>query len=341
VSRIFTPRNILVIVVIMAVIVLSRVLFPAPLPTVVLPAEVIGYIGGFPITNTMIATLLADVTVLILGYMAVRKKDLVPGGLQNALEAAYEFFLNLAQDVAGPKIGRAMMPLAMTAFAFILAANWWGRVPGFEAIGFIETPHQAGLQTWRVQTLIPNVLYTITAQEGPISTADEHPAEEGHVPEFGILLPWLRGATTDLNVTIALALIAFFYVQYHGFRANGLGYLKKFFNFSGGIAFFVGILEFISEFAKIISFSFRLFGNIFAGTVLVFVMSFLLPWIVPVPFAGLELFVGFIQAVVFAMLVIIFAAGARESHEEHSDDAVATHADEAADELEEVLHAHA
>ena len=133
-----------------------------------------------------------------------------------------------------------------------------------------------------------------------------------HGEEF---VPLLRGATSDLNTTIALALIAVCAIQYFGFRLIGLHYGKKFLNFKDPIAFFTGILETISEFSRIISFAFRLFGNIFAGEVLLAVIAFLIPFIAPLPFLTLELFVGFIQALVFSMLTAVFLNVA-VSHEE-------------------------
>ena len=331
-SKIFSPKNILISLAIIGVIVFSRIFFPVPLPAIILAAEAIPglTILGFPITNTQVALWIADITVLLIGWLAVRKRAMVPGRLQNAIESMVEFFYNQGKDLVGDKTARAMLPLAMTFFAVILACNWWGRIPGFEAIGAIEKPHVAGVQTWKTQQLAP-WLYTIIAEPGPVtSEADAKAAEalgkaqetqpEHRMPVYGTLIPWLRATTTDLNFTIALALVAFAYIQYRGFKANGFGgYLHKFFNFSGFIPAFVGLLELVSEFAKIISFSFRLFGNIFAGTVLVFVMSFLLPWLVPIPFAGLEIFIGFIQALVFALLVIVFSAGAMESHEHHPE----------------------
>lgn len=128
---------------------------------------------------------------------------------------------------------------------------------------------------------------------------------EGEHKEF---IPLFRSGSADLNMTIALALIAFIVIQFTGLKSLGLGYLKKFINFSNPINFFVGILELISEFSKIISFAFRLFGNIFAGEVLLTVIAFLMPLIAPIPFLGLELFVGFIQALVFSMLTAAFVS---------------------------------
>lgn len=130
-----------------------------------------------------------------------------------------------------------------------------------------------------------------------------------------VFIPILRGPTADINTTLALALIAMVMVQVYGFRYQGIRYLKKFFNFSNPINAFVGILELVSEFSKIISFTFRLFGNIFAGEVLISVMTFLVPLIAPMPFYGLELFVGVIQGLVFMMLATVFMNMATLSHE--------------------------
>lgn len=133
-----------------------------------------------------------------------------------------------------------------------------------------------------------------------------------------VFIPILRAPTADLNTTIALALVAMFFVQFYGFKFQGLGYLKKFFNFSNPINAFVGILELISDISKVLSFAFRLFGNIFAGEVLIAVMSFLVPVIAPMPFYGLELFVGLIQGLVFLMLSTVFMNMATLGHgDEH------------------------
>ena len=140
-----------------------------------------------------------------------------------------------------------------------------------------------------------------------------------------VVLPFVRVPSTDLNMTLTIALISFVMIQYIGFKALGIGYLTKFFNFGtlfksplGGIDVAVGLLELIGDFAKILSFSFRLLGNIFAGSILLFVMSFLIP-ILPWPFFILEFFVGVIQALVFALLTAIFMNLATISHH-HDDD---------------------
>lgn len=131
------------------------------------------------------------------------------------------------------------------------------------------------------------------------------------------LVPLFRPGTADLNTTFALAIFSVVTTQLLGFKYLSFGYFSKFFNFSSPIMFFVGILEIISEFAKIISFAFRLFGNIFAGEVLLVVIAFLAPLVVPMPFYGLEFFVGFIQAIVFSMLSLVFFNMATISHDSH------------------------
>ncbi len=133
----------------------------------------------------------------------------------------------------------------------------------------------------------------------------------GLLPGVGSILinhhPLLRGANADLNTTLSLALLSVFLTQYYGIKYLGFKkYLTKFFNFTNPIAFFIGILEMISEISKIISFSFRLFGNIFAGEVLLMVITFLIPILASFPFLLLELFVGLIQALVFSMLTAVF-----------------------------------
>jgi len=136
-------------------------------------------------------------------------------------------------------------------------------------------------------------------------------------------VPLLRSPAADLNFTLALALLAVTFANALGVAAVGLkGRLKTFFNFENPILFFVGILELISEFAKIISFSFRLFGNVFAGEVLLTIIAFLLPYLAPLPFMFLEIFVGFIQAFIFGMLTLVFISMAVSEHGEHPEPAI-------------------
>lgn len=130
-------------------------------------------------------------------------------------------------------------------------------------------------------------------------------------------IPLLRSPASDINFTLTLAIIAIFSTNFFGVKSLGFfNHIKKFFNFSNPIKFFVGILEFLSEFSRMISFSFRLFGNIFAGEVLLTIVFFLTPYIVPIPFLFLEIFFGAIQALIFATLTLVFLS-IHIAHEEH------------------------
>ena len=157
--------------------------------------------------------------------------------------------------------------------------------------------------------------------------------ENGVQPYAFVVTPFVRPAATDLNLTLGLSIVAFFFIQYFGLSTLGPGYLQKFINLHalgnasknpiGAVDFVVGIFEIVSEFAKVISLAFRLFGNIFAGAVLIFVMHFLISTGLPIIFFGLETIVGFAQAAVFAVLTLIFCAQAMVSHhhdDEHHDD---------------------
>ncbi|MFA6006637.1 MAG: F0F1 ATP synthase subunit A [Candidatus Paceibacterota bacterium] len=134
------------------------------------------------------------------------------------------------------------------------------------------------------------------------------------------IVPLLRSPASDLNFTLAIAISSVVAANLLGMIKLGFfGHLGKFFNFSDPINFFVGILELVSEFAKVVSFSFRLFGNVFAGEVLLTIVAFLVGYIVPLPFMFLEIFVGFIQAFVFAMLTLVFLGLHTTSHDAHAE----------------------
>jgi len=244
-----------------------------------LAAEKIIEFGPIAITNTMLVTWVAILVLAVLSFLATRNMSQVPGRLQNFFEFIIESLLNLVDNITqNRKKSEKFLPLVATIFLFIITCNWMGLIPGFETIG-----------KWEIN-------------------------EAGHE----ILVPFLRSPASDLNTTLALAIIAIISVQIVGITSVGFfRYFKKFVNFKGPIEFFVGVVESISEFAKIISFSFRLFGNVFAGGVLLAVVAGLIPFVVPIPFYGMELFVGFIQALVFTMLTTVFLEMATIAHEEH------------------------
>jgi F-type H+-transporting ATPase subunit a len=338
-------------------------------PFIQLPGEVYPGTEGWPIlgglTNTFMSTVVAWIMVAALAFSLkarTRTADEIPTGFYNFFEMIIEAAYNFAEGIAGPKV-KNFFPWFMTFILIILTTNWMGLIPGWDSIGFYEwKPHKAALDAEKDAAangiefteedfheiehltdeanigdlrVAPLFLFRadVNAQEDAVVEEDSHGRGIGWNPETAdwTIVPLLRPGATDLNYTLAFALIAMTMVQYFGFKYLGSrGYLSKFFPFIGkgwgkevsknpikAIDPAVGILELISEISKIISFAFRLLGNIFAGMVLLFVMAYLLP-VINVVFFGLEFFVGLIQALVFALLMLIFMVSATESH--HGDE---------------------
>lgn len=246
-----------------------------------LASETIAHIGSFELRNTLIMVWLAMI-VLIVPVLILRKRGLkmIPSGLQNFTETIIEGFFGFwTQITQDPKQTKKFFPLVTTIFLFVIVSNWMGIFPGVGSIGIFE----------------------------------EH---EGHQ----LFVPLFRSGFADVNFTLALAIISVVATQAFGIMSLGIfHYAGKFFinPLKDPIGCFVGILELISEFAKMISFTFRLFGNIFAGEMLLAVIGFLVPFIAPLPFYGLEIFVGFVQALVFSLLTLVFLKMAVTSHAEH------------------------
>jgi F-type H+-transporting ATPase subunit a len=318
-------------------------------PVVALPAEPlpIPWFGGEEMSNTFLTTLIVDVLLLLLFGITmryVRKGALLPpkGSLANITEALSEVFYNFANSIGG-KHGRSVFPLAATIFFLVLTANWFKLLPGAESVGIVETPHQASVKAYAPRLIEwgPLSFYTLDGTQPRPATASEVTGETGlegeggHVESQGlceacVITPFVRGPATDLNFTLGLALVTMVAVQVWGVRAQGVSYFYKFINVpaikQGGMGymlFLVGLLEIISELSRIISFAFRLLGNIFAGTVLIFVMSFLVPFLLPAGFYGIEVAVGVLQAAVFALLALVFVSMATHGHgdEGHSSPA--------------------
>lgn len=195
-------------------------------------------------------------------------------------------------------------------------------VPLFKDVTFLKVEIDEGMTNAQAAERLDHELAEKLHRELPADGHGEGPLHEDET--FGFIAPFLRGVNTDVNSPLAYALWSAIFVEFWGISALGLfAYGSKFFNFRGPIDFFVGILELISEFARLISFTFRLFGNIFAGEVLLFMMSFLVPFVLVDVFYGLELFVGLIQGFVFAMLTLVFgvmAISGHGDHEEHHDE---------------------
>lgn len=245
-------------------------------------AEPLFHIGSFAFTNSYLLSLIVVAIFLLIAFYLHKKIALIPGKIQSIFEMIMEQALELMDTILGSRaLSEKYLPLIVTIFLFVMLSNWLGLLPGAGSLGIRETV--------------------------------VHEGETRH-----ILVPFLRAPSADLNFTIALAMISVIAVNALGFITLGFRrHASKFFNFKNPIFTFAGLLELVSEFVKIISFSFRLFGNVFAGEVLLIIIGFLGPYFLPLPFLFLEVFVGFIQAFIFAMLTLVFLAGAVTAHEEH------------------------
>jgi F-type H+-transporting ATPase subunit a len=243
-----------------------------------LAGQTLFHIGFFPVTNTIFTSWIVTILIIISGVTVGLNYKKLPTGIQHFWEMIYEYLEELAVSVAGEK-GKNFVPLAVTLFVYILINNWAELIPGVGSIGL-------------------------------------HLIEDGHE----VFVPFIRSSTSDVNTTLALAIASVLGTQIFGVKASGLlGHLKHFAN----------PMEIVSELSKLISFSFRLFGNIFAGevllatgaTLLVLLMGNSKLWygavggLIQIPFVGLEILVGFIQAFIFAVLTLVFT-GVFTAHSE-------------------------
>lgn len=262
--------------------------------------------SGFPVTNSLLLTIIVDIALVLMALAATRSMQLVPRGFQNLVESVVETFYNFARGVDRKNVAK-FFPFCCAAFLFILFSNLFGLVPGVGSIGVCAAegaPHSALV----LEGQAPKAL--LAEEDGAVRTVPETWA--GSCATGTTLVPFLRAPSADLNVTIAWGLVSVALIQLFGFQALGPGYLKKFFN--GELFGILGILELISEFVRIIAFAFRLFGNIFAGEVILVVMATLLAYVLPAPFYAFELFVAFMQAIIFAVLSLIFMSLAVVGH---------------------------
>lgn len=258
-------------------------------------AEPVYHIGGFTITNSLLASWMT-VIILVIFFISVGKKiKKIPRGLQNLFEIILEQALELADSITGDRVkSEKFLPISLALFLFILTSNWLGLLPGMGTIGFVE-------------------------QEGVRN----------------VFIPLFRGGTADINTTLALAVFSVVISNFFGiFVVGAWKHFNKFINLKilaqipgkiredttvllvNPIQAFVGIVEFIGEIAKIASLSFRLFGNIFAGEVLLASMMAIFAFILPLPFIFLEIIVGLIQALIFAILTLVYMTIATQDHAE-------------------------
>lgn len=248
-----------------------------------LAAEPLFHLGTFPVTNTLLMAWVVIVVLVIVGLVVHKKLSAIPRGVQNLVEALFDAALKLMDSVTSSRaLSYKFFPVVMTIFLFVFLSNLIEIVPGLGTIGLWEVHH----------------------------------GKE-------VLVPFIRSSSADLNVTLAIAITSVLATQIMGIAVlGGIKYAGKFlippWKPPYVVGTFVGLLELVAEAAKVVSFSFRLFGNIFAGEVLLTVALFLVPYLVPLPFLFLEIFVGLVQAVVFSMLTLVFMKMATMGHEEHA-----------------------
>ncbi len=298
-------------------------------PVVILAAEPTGlHIGSFQITNSMLATLLTDIVLLLIGLMAfrfVKSGKIIPSGIYNAFEAIFEFLWNSVEGSAG-KWAKRIFPITATIFLIIFIANMVKLIPGFESIGLVEqSPTGSGYASVTLFHIGKLEVMTVDKTKPVTEAAAVEGSSEGSATgacTACVIIPYFRGSATDLNFPLALAIITVLLTQVFGVWAIGPGYLSKFFQVkqlvSGGIFglinFAVGILEAILEFAKTLSFTFRLFGNIFAGVLLLSIIGALVAVAIPPILYLFEVFFGTIQAYVFFLLATVFLSSATIAH---------------------------
>lgn len=232
-------------------------------------AEELFRVGPLPVTNSLLLACGSGLVLLGVAFLFWRKRTILPGTFQSVFELLAEEILKIMDAVLGSRVlSEKYLPIVGSIFLFILTANWLGLLPIVGSLGL-----------WSIH--------------------------DGRA----LFVPLFRAPAADLNFTIILGIVSVFSVQFLGVLAVGFGrHFNKYFTLKNPLLTFVGLLEFIAEFVKIISFSFRLFGNVFAGEVLLIIIGFLVPYIIPLPFLFLEVFVGFIQALIFSMLTLVFVA---------------------------------
>jgi len=274
-------------------------IFKVPRPHVSLPAETIAHVGSFSITNTLIASWFTILVLVGLSYLCTRKMKLIPGRRQGLAEVVVEGLLSFVESVSGKKHARMLYSGVATIFIYVISNAYLALLPFFGTIGIHHSSH-------------------------------------GHEEFIG----FFRAANTDVNVPLSIALMSFFFVESWGMRAIGVvHYLSEFINVRqflqglkelftgkiktgpmnivfGFISLFVGVLEIFSHLTRMLSFTFRLFGNMTAGEILILVSSFLIPLVFAIPFYGLELLIGMIQALIFGGLTLVFGTIAVSPHEE-------------------------
>jgi F-type H+-transporting ATPase subunit a len=309
------------------------------MPHIQLPAEKLTHepiIGNVYLTNTIVAVLIADILLLLIAWSIRRQAKQgkeVFTGIAGVFSVILEYLYGLTESTAR-KWAKKIFPWFATIMLLVLVVNWMELIPGVDSIGILEKSDH-GFPTKEV---LPGI---VTIVKPETDASESHSTDEEHGEEGYALIPFVRVSSTDLNFTLGLALTSVVMIQVIGFQALGFGYLTKYFPTHavknlvrafrkpgmGGpfdlmmplIEIIVGMLEIVAEISKVVSFTFRLFGNIFAGAVLLFVIGSIFPVFFQTIFLFLELGVGAVQAFVFGILTMVFMSMATHGHGDHSE----------------------
>lgn len=309
--------------VVIGIIILGNIILPVEQVAINVAPEPLFNVGPFAVTNAFFTSIILSAIILIAAFFIGRNLKEQPGGLQNIVEFLIETLDGFVTTIAPKKWAATFFPILATIFIYLLFANWFSLfTPLLGSIGFIHPAEHDGIPVEKIIFISgsPDQLHLETnAAEAGETKPDT--AEEQKVT----IVPFFRAPSSDLNLTLSLALMTMVLVEVFGLWEHGFGYLGHFIRFKGFarqgfwlglIDFFVGLIELVSEFFKIVSFSFRLFGNIFAGEVVLIVILSLVSFLLILLFFGLELFVGLMQAFVFFILSLVFFSIATQPHEE-------------------------
>jgi F-type H+-transporting ATPase subunit a len=321
-------------------------------------------IGTLEIRNTLVTSWCVVAFIVALAFVSGRSLQWIPSGWQNFIESIIDGIRGLVVNTAGEQNGRRFFWVIATFLIYVAVSNWFALLPFFNTIGKVEpvkaepaefhdqamvVDKTAGISIIKLKSKLIDIKPDYTSCDGlkgeektsckeeANQAAIDAAKEKHHVSgdqKLAVMAPYFRSVNTDLMTPLSLAICSAIFVEFWGISALGWrGYGSKFINtkklrqgnlLMGGIDVFVGVLEFIAESARLISFSFRLFGNMLAGEILLLVMTFMLPFaffIVGI-FYGLEIFVGAIQAFVFGMLTLVFAVLAVSGHgDDHAEGA--------------------
>lgn len=307
----------------LVLIIAANFFFPVPRAAIEVAPEPIGL--GPLFTNAMVTSILLSILLVVGAIIIGRNLREDPGPVQNVIEFALEGLDNLITSIAPKKWAPTFFPILVTIFIYLLFANWFSLLtPLLGSFGHVYLTEHGGIPVEKVTLITGDAEHLDYLHHGGEAAEGQH-AEPEHSEKQVMIVPLLRAPSSDLNLTFALAVTSMVLVQVFGLWERGFNYVLHFIridSFSkkgvglGLIDFFVGVLELVSEFAKVISFSFRLFGNIFAGEVVLIVISSLVTLGVILIFFGLEIFVGLIQAFIFFILSLVFFSIATQHHEE-------------------------